>query len=208
MNTHALILRVALVAAVFLAGRPVRSQNAPPALDPKKILTYRVHTTDKLSIRIFQEDELSTICLVDSKGTVNLPLIGELHVYGLTLREAELAIQNAYRDSRYLRNPEVTVTVETYAEREVSISGQVKAPGRYALPAETTMSLLELITRAQGLTDTAQGTKVRVTRVLPDGTTHVFTEDVESRITGRAKGRDETLILEPDDIIYVPERII
>jgi polysaccharide biosynthesis/export protein len=202
-------LRVlSLVAAAFLAGQPVRSQNAPSAQDPKKTLTYRILPTDKLSIRVFQEDELSTICLVESKGTVNLPLIGEVRVSGQTLRDAEATIQNAYRDGRYLRHPEVTLTVETYAQREVSISGQVKSPGRYALPAESSMSLLELITRAQGFTDTAQGGKVRVTRILPDGTTHVFTVDVESQITGKAKGKDETLMLEPDDIVFVPERII
>jgi len=53
---------------------------------------------------------------------------------------------------------------------------------------------------------------VRVTRILPDGTTKVITLDVESLIKGKSDAKtneqNSALLLEPDDIIYVPERII
>jgi polysaccharide export outer membrane protein len=68
------------------------------------------------------------------------------------------------------------------------------------------------VTKAGGFTDTAQGTAVRVTRIMPDGSTKVFTVDIQSLIRGKesskAKREDNTLLLEPDDIVYVPERII
>lgn len=174
--------------------------------------SYKIRTTDKLSIRVFQEDDLTTVCRVDAKGTVNLPLIGEIRVYGQTLSEAEHTIQTAYRDGRFLRDPEVTIAVEEYAPREVSVQGQVKNPGRYPLPIEQNMSVVELVTRAGGFTDTAQGTAVRITRILPDGSTRVITVDVESLIKGKsgpkATGDSGSMLLEPDDIVYVPERII
>ena len=88
----------------------------------------------------------------------------------------------------------------------------MKNPGRYLLPVESTMSVLDLVTKAGGFTDTAQGTAVRVTRILPDGSTKVMTIDVESLIKGKGNvktnGEDSSLLLEPDDIVYVPERII
>ena len=152
------------------------------------------------------------MCRVDAKGTVNLPLVGEVRVYGQTLSQAERTIESAYMDGRYLRKPEVTVTVEEYSPREVSIQGQVKNPGRYQLPVEATISVLDLVTKAGGFTDTAQGTAVRVTRMLPDGGTKVISIDVESLIKGKGNvktnGEDSSLLLEPDDIVYVPERII
>jgi polysaccharide export outer membrane protein len=45
---------------------------------------------------------------------------------------------------------------------------------------------------------------------MPDGTLQVFTLDVESAMKGRssASARDAGFVLEPDDIIYVPEKII
>jgi polysaccharide export outer membrane protein len=109
--------------------------SGPAATTPPRTRSYNIRTTDKLRISVFQEDDLSTLCRVDAKGTVNLPLVGEMRVYGKNLSEAERTIEAAYKDGRFLRNPEVTVAVEEYAPREVSIQGQVKNPGRYPLPS-------------------------------------------------------------------------
>jgi polysaccharide export outer membrane protein len=199
-------------ALVLAAFAPARAEDAPARSSSNRSQVYNIRTTDKLRISIFQEDDLSTICRVDAKGTVNLPLVGEIRVYGQTLSQAERTIEAAYKNGRYLRTPEVTVAVEEYAPREVSVQGQVKNPGRYHLPVESTMSVLDLVTKAGGFTDTAQGTAVRVTRIQPDGSTKVITLDVESLIKGRSSAKTNTennaLMLEPDDIVYVPERII
>jgi polysaccharide biosynthesis/export protein len=196
----------ALAASPALAAGPQATDNSP------KNQAYNIRTTDKLRISVFQEDDLSTICRVDAKGTVNLPLVGEVRVYGENLSDAERTIEAAYKDGRFLRNPEVTVAVEEYAPREVSIQGQVKNAGRYALPVESTMSVLDLVTKAGGFTDTAQGTAVKITRILPDGSTKVITLDVESLIKGKSDAKtneaNNALLLQPDDIVYVPERII
>jgi polysaccharide export outer membrane protein len=209
------VLRSLAIAAALMAAAaaPARADERAAATGgTAKSQTYKIRSTDKLSIRVFQEDDLSTVCRVDAKGTVNLPLVGEVRVYGQTLSQAERTIESAYKDGRYLRKPEVTVTVEEYSPREVSIQGQVKNPGRYQLPVEATISVLDLVTKAGGFTDTAQGTSVRVTRMLPDGATKVITIDVESLIKGKGNvktnGEDSSLLLEPDDIVYVPERII
>jgi polysaccharide export outer membrane protein len=211
MNTpfRPLMIAAALVAAVSVSAQADKGASSG---NSKRTQTYKIRTTDKLSIRIFQEDDLSTICRVDAKGTVNLPLVGEVRVYGQALSQAERTIEAAYKDGRFLRKPEVTITIDEYASREVSIQGQVKNPGRFELPVEATMSVLDLVTKAGGFTDTAQGTAVRVTRILPDGSTKVLTIDVESLIKGKGNvktnGEDSSLLLDPDDIVYVPERII
>lgn len=147
---------------------------------------------------------------VTGKGTVNLALIQEIRVVGMTINEAERAIENAYREGRFLRTPQVTIQVEGYAAREVTIGGQVKAPGRYPLPLEITMTLLELVSKAGGFSDTAKGTAVRVTRIMADGSTTTTIHDVDSILRGRKDSRaeDSSLTLEADDIVYVPERII
>ncbi len=206
------LLRSFLAGALLVAALvPARAAGPTPA-PSNRSKAYNIRATDKLRISIFQEDDLSTISRVDSRGTINLPLIGEIKVRGMTLDEAERTIEKAYIDGRFLRQPAVTVAVEDYAPREVSIQGQVKNPGRYPLPVESTMSVLDLVTKAGGFSDTAQGTAVRITRILPDGSTKVITLDVESLIKGRSNaktnGENNALLLEPDDIVYVPERII
>ena len=199
---------LSLLCLALAAATTAAAQNAAPA----KAQAYAIRSIDQLRISVFGEEDLSTISRVDAKGTVNLPLVGEIKVAGQTLSEAERTIEGAYRDGRYLRKPQVTVAIEAYAPREVSIQGQVKNPGRYPLPIEASISVLDLVTKAGGFTDTAQGTAVKVTRIMPDGTTRVITLDVESLIKGRSSaktnGENNALLLEPDDIVYVPERII
>jgi len=199
-----------LAALQSIGGSTLMAQSpAAPTLDPRKALVYRLATNDSIRVGVFQEPDLDIIGRVDMKGTINLPLLGPVAVAGLTIPEAQQTIESAYRDGRYLRNPQVTITVEVYAPREVSIQGQIKSPGRYILPIEQTMTVLELVTKASGFTDTAKGTAVSVTRINADGTKQVFSVDVESLIKGkdRAKSTDNSLLLMPGDIVYVPERL-
>jgi polysaccharide export outer membrane protein len=198
-RTTALLVYICL----SIAGL-ARSEEAKPPL------TYTIALTDRLRITVYQEEDLSVIARVDSKGCVNLNLVGEVPVAGKSVSEAQKAIEVAYREGRYLKNPQVTINIEEYAPREVSIQGMVRNPGRYPLPIEANMTVLELVTKAGGLTDTAKGTAISVTRISPEGKKTVTTVDVESLIKGRdrAKATDNSLILQPGDIVYVPERII
>lgn len=200
------VLAVLLLAAVSVLGLAQSSQ--PQA----KAKPYRIATTDKLRISVVQEPELDSIVRVDAKGCVNLKYVGEVTIFGLTISEAEKEVEQAYRDGRFLRNPQVTMNVEEYALREISVQGEVKAPARYPMPVETVMTLLDVITRAGGFTDVARGTDVRITRFGPDGKVlKVFVIDVESIIKGKSKGgkvEDTSLELEPGDIVFVPQRII
>ena len=213
-TTLIFILRFLFV--LFALSPSVRAAESTPVSTPRPASgtttspAYVLTNTDRISITIYQEDDLSRIARIDSQGRINLPLVGEVAISGLKVDEAQSAIERAYQEGRYLRAPRVTITVEEYAPREVSIQGQVRSPGRYPLPIESSMSILELVTRAGGLTDTAKGTSVRVTRILPDGSKKNFEVDVESLIKGRrgANVQDSSLVLEPGDIIFVPERLI
>lgn len=197
-------------APVSQAAEPAAPAAAPAKAD-KPSFVYRLTITDRIRISIFQEDDLAEIVRVDARGNVNLKLVGDLHVAGMTVNEAQRAIEQAYRDGRFLRNPQVNISIEDYAPREVSIQGQVKAPGRYLLPIEASFSVIELVTKAGGLTDIAKGTNVIVTRIRADGRKETIIVDVDSIIRGKksSNSSDNTsLLLEPGDIVYVPERII
>ena len=202
-------LRCPLTAIVALwAGQP--ALRAEPPGTEGKIPSYTLTATDRLRIAVYQEDDLSSIVRIDAKGEVNLLLVGEVKIAGLTVNEAQKVIENAYRDGRFLRNPQVIITVEEYAPREVSIGGQVRNPGRYPLPIESTMTVIDLVTKAGGLTDVARGGAVTITHITPEGKKITTTVDVDSIVKGRAQAKpnDTSLQLQPGDIVYVPERII
>ena len=196
-----------LLAALTLAGNVVTGAPSP---GDKKNYIHTLALADRVRIAVYQEEDLASVTRIDARGRVNLPLIGEISIGGLTVIEAQAAIENAYKDGRFLRNPQVTVSVEEYAPREVSIQGQIRNAGRYTLPIESTLTVVELVTKAGGITDIGKGSAVTVTRLLPDGSKKVFTVDVDSVIKGKkdSKTDDSALLLQPGDIVYVPERLI
>ena len=206
------ILAAALVFAPLSGAQTTEAATSSPrpASGTTTSPAYVLTNTDRISITVYDEADLSRIARIDSQGKINLALVGEVAVSGLRVSDAQAAIERAYQEARLLRNPRVTITVEEYASREVSIQGQVRSPGRYPLPIEASMTILELVTRAGGFTDTAKGTAVRVTRIMADGTKKNFEVDVDSLIKGRkaANVSDNSLVLEPGDIIFVPERLI
>lgn len=199
------------LAALLLPAFAAQAQGAKTSpLKTNAPVSYTITLTDRLRISLYQEEDLSVIARVDAKGQVNLPLVGEVTVAELSVADAQKVIETAYQEGRFLRNPQVTITIEEYAPREVSIQGEIRSPGRYPLPIEASMTVIELVTRAGGLTDTAKGTEVTITRVGLNGKKEVFTIDVESLIKGRAKAdvQRNALMLKPGDIVYVPQRII
>ena len=192
-------------------GLSAFAQTAASGNDAKGTYVHRLQLADRVRVAIYQEDDLTTLARVDSRGIVNLPLVQEVPIGGLTVVEAAELISTRYREGRFLRAPQVTVSVEEYAPREVSIHGQVKSPGRYTLPNESTYTVVELVTKAGGFTDIAKGTAVNVRRTLPDGSTTAFTVDVESIIKGKKndpKLDAANILLLPGDIVNVPERLI
>jgi len=212
-NAGALVIAV-LAGLVALAPSTgcAAPANAPAKMDDKKIVPYRITRGDELSVAIFNELDLTaTRKRVEARGTINLTLIGDVRVYGMTLTEAARTIEAAYRDGRILRNPEVTVTVETYAPRVVTVLGHVKYPGRVDLPPEQQWTIKDVITKVGGFDDTARGSAVKLTRTLPDGTSKVYTLDVQSALLGKDRATSSTdaaFVVEPEDTIYVQEKII
>jgi polysaccharide export outer membrane protein len=198
-----------LALLLLLAGLPLaRGQSA--ATEEKKSYSHTLALADRVRVVVYQEEDLTAVTRIDARGRINLPLIGEIVIGGMTVTQAQTTIENAYKDGRYLRNPQVTLTVEEYAPREVSIQGAIRNPGRYTLPIESTFTVVELVTKAGGITDIGKGTAVTITRILSDGTKKVFTVDVDSIIKGRKDNKvdESNLLLLPGDIVYVPERLI
>jgi polysaccharide export outer membrane protein len=198
----------------FLTAQGSMLGQSPSTLPPPempKAIAYRIAPSDKLSISVIGEPELNAgNKRVDASGNINLALIADVRVAGLTVAQAQATIENAYKEGRILRNPQVSINVEEYSPREVSISGMIKNAGKYPLPPETVMTLTTLVLKAGGFQDTANGSKVKISRPNPDGTSKIFVKDIDSVI--RAKDTknsvDGSFVLEPGDVVYVPEKLI
>jgi len=156
-----------------------------PAADPGEVRSsYRVGVLDTLSIRVFQEPELSfDEVQVDAGGSINFPLIGEVAAAGQTPLELSRNIEVRLGE-RFIRSPQVVVGVVSSAAQRVIVEGNVMQPGVYEIAGNS--SLLESIARAQGLTRVAVADQIVVLRTV-DGKPMGAVFDLQAIREGKAQ---------------------
>src|ERR1700722_20393280 len=93
-----------------------------------------------LSMTVYDMPEISGDLRVDDSGNVDVPMAGPLHVMGMTLPQAKLAIQQKLSDEQILKNPKINLDVLQYAGDNVTVLGEVGAPGRIQLLAPHSLS--------------------------------------------------------------------
>ena len=119
---------------------------------------------DAIHVTVFQQPDLTTDARISEKGSIAMPLIGEVKIAGLSQPEAAAQIAGKLKDGQFLKNPQVAVAVTTVRSRQVSVLGAVARPGRYPLD-DTSSQLSDVIAAAGGITAAGADTVV----VIRDG---------------------------------------
>ena len=142
---------------------------APDVLPEPDSNVYRVGPGDVLDVIVFEEEDLTRLVTVQHGGEISFPLIGEIPVAGLTLKEVRVQITELLGKD-YLIDPQLTVKVKEYLSQWVTVVGEVGRPGKYYLTGPKT--LLDLLTEAGGFTSKASGELIvtRLNGIFDDGT--------------------------------------
>jgi len=167
----------------------------------------RLFARDQVRVTVQGEPDVAVERQIDGAGEINVPLLGAVKVAGLTIGEAQQLIVDRYVREEIFIRPEVVLTITGYAPKEATLLGQVAKQGKVLFPAETTsLSIVEAIAEMGGLTRIANGGSVRITRRDAQGAEQNFTVNVDKLIEGRG-ANGETFLLQPGDIVFVPERV-
>ena len=86
---------------------------------------YKIGPEDELNIIVWQNPDLSGSVIVRSDGKISLPLVGELRAAGLQVFQLEHLLKREY--SKYLENPQITVSVKAVNSLRVFITGAIRA---------------------------------------------------------------------------------
>lgn len=130
-----------------------------PALPPPPSGAYRLGPGDQLTLRVYDQPQLSGVFSIDDSGMIDLPLLGLIPAKGLTTDALAVEIAQALERGLILK-PSVAVEVSTY--RPFYILGEVNTPGQY--PFRPDMTVLTAISIAGGFTYRAVQGYVGVTR--------------------------------------------
>jgi polysaccharide biosynthesis/export protein len=173
---------------------------------------YHLGPGDEIKVQQPNAEELDgKTARVNDQGFVNLPLVGRLHVGGLTIDETEAQLSTLL--ARLLVRPDPVISITEYRSQPVSVLGEVNNSGVIQLQGRKT--LVEMLSLAGGLRADA-GTDVEITRrlaygklPLPGATVDPQGEYSIARLNLSAllKGTDpaENIIIYPQDIIAVPK---
>ncbi len=174
--------------------------------------TYLLGPEDELQISGPELEELANkTARVDGEGDIQVPLVGRVHVAGLTVQQAEQELNK--RLGTYIRHPQAAIDVKDLRSQPASVLGAVNTPGVHQVEGHKT--LLEMISMAGG-TRADAGYSIRITRniewgciPLPGATTdpsgRFSIAQVNLRDIEEAKAPQENIQIFPHDVISVPK---
>jgi len=217
-----MVVRTALPAIALVGGLllqlsgPALAQSVQP-YNPStstfggfnfEVEPYRLGPGDSIQIDIFDIPEFSGAngqytVLVD--GTLNLPWIGKVNVWGLNLDQASATISRAY--AGYINDPLITVSLLAPRPLRFGIVGQINRPGVYTIETDSSDSqrytVTQAIQAAGGITQVANVRSIEVRRPQPNGTEERITVDLWAFLQGGEL--DQDIVLRDGDTINIPQ---
>ncbi len=136
---------------------------------------------------------------VNEQGNIDFPVLGTLHVAGMTRHEIASMIKSELIAKDLVKDPVVTVEFLNLA---VSVIGEVNRPGRYAIERDN-MSVMDALSAAGDLTINGVRTNVKVIRT-ENGTQNTYLLDLTSAESLRNSPayylqQDDIVVIEPND---------
>jgi polysaccharide biosynthesis/export protein len=200
MGSSRFSFSLVLFAATLLCWAQSGPTGSPTADSGKQNL--RIGPRDELEITIFAASDLSAHGRVDNDGNIFIPLLGSVHVAGMTSAEAGQAIAEKLQQDHVLNHPQVSVFVKEYTNGEISVSGEVNKPGVYS--ALGPHRLLDILQTAGGLSEKAGNSLTISHRGAADVTTIELSPDpavMEQRNIELEPG--DTVVVAKAGIVYV-----
>ena len=132
---------------------------------------------------------------VDKNGKIDVPILGEIQVAGLTRLQLADEIKKRLEEGQYIKDPTVSVRIKGL---KISVMGEVGSPGVHEMAGDR-ITLLEALSMAGDLTPTAKRTNILVLRD-EEGKRHTYTVDLTS---GRDVLESPCYYLQQNDVVYV-----
>lgn len=154
---------------------------------------------DVLSVRFFYSPELNQIVTVRQDGKISLDLVQGIQVAGETPEQVQKDLVTLY--SHELKDPDITVELNSSASSSVYVTGEVRQPGLQVLRGRMTVAMA--LAASQVSQKTAGTKSVFLIRAMEKDKFNAYKLDATFP-GGSACG----LYLMPGDVLFVPRKAI
>ena len=158
---------------------------------------YTLHVGDVISLTYRLTPEFNETVTVQPDGCVNLQIVGNVKVSGLTLDQVHSKIVGLA--SNQLNHPELALTLKQFEQPYVVVAGEVDKPGKIELHDDTTA--LQAVMLAGGFKDSARDTQVILFRHINSDMAEVHRLNLHDIKKQSQLERDTEL--EPGDMLLV-----
>jgi protein involved in polysaccharide export with SLBB domain len=195
-----LLLRLLWVCLVGLGSRGT-GDSAFAQSPSSGAANRKIQPNDIIFIRVVGEPDLTMERRVSADGTISYPWLEDITVTDKTTGDVEKLLREQLHPD-YIINPQVTVDFKEYVKQFVNVTGQVNKPGPVEIPVDRKLDLLEVLSRAGDLRPAANTKKIELHRKGDPVRTFDY-QKLQSTVDPTKK-----FYVEPDDNVYVHERII
>lgn len=163
---------------------------------------YLIGPGDLLEISVWREPELTRQVRVRPDGRFSYPLIGTITAAGLTIEQIQDTVKSELL--KYVKFPEVTISVIETTSNKVTVLGEVYYPGIYSYKGN-----IDVVT-AIGLAGDFNEKAKRESVVIVSGnyTDHPTARRVNVFRSLRQGSAGGSFMLKPNDVVYVPKTFI
>jgi len=180
-------------------NRPITLTTDPAELYPP-VQDLVLEPGDLIQIHLFSDAEYSPIVRIAPDGTVLLPLIGVVHLQGLSVTKAEQLIAEKLLADGMYRDPQVTLQITEGPTSAATVTGEAHA----VVPIVGSRRLLDVLAVAGGLPATAS----HIITINRPGLDHPIVVDLGSDPANSAQGdipilRGDTIVISRVGIVYV-----
>ncbi len=159
------LLSFSLATCLYAQKEPAKKAAETPVKDTAT-QGLAVHDGDLLEVSVSGAPEYHYEVRVSPSGEITLPMAGKIAVGGLSIAQAEAALNQRLQERGIFNDPQSTIFVKDYATEGISVLGEVQKPGIYPLMGKRT--LFDAISAASGTTEKAGKTVTITHRDHPD----------------------------------------
>lgn len=190
------------VKQVNIEDKPVVTQDYAAAPDSEEV-RYTLGPDDIIRITVQSHPEVSGIYPVNSEGKIQMDLVGDVYVAGLTKKEIEAKIATLIKG--FVDKPSINVNIQEYRSKIYYVIGEVGHPGKFFMRSEN-ITVREAVVEAGLPTLAAAMRKCRLITPAKDG--KFVNKDVNLYSVLYEGNLDNNLEMQPGDFLYVPSTVM